>query len=121
MDTRILVTVTSLILSVCPLAWTADKAASTVPSQTKAPVVSQWPLETVKGTIEMVDPDMSLIVVKDASGVPFDFTISRSTRIGTQKVSSGLEELKSDVNRTVSVRFAPERRGDVARSIELTK
>jgi hypothetical protein len=46
----------------------------------------------------MVEPDMNLLVVKDASGVPFNFTINRFARSGTRTVSSGLRELKCDVS-----------------------
>jgi hypothetical protein len=121
MDKRILITVTSFILSVGPHAWATGKTKSADASQTKERAANTWPAETLKGTIEMVDPDMKLVVVKDASGVPFDFRVNHFTRIGTRRVSSGLGELKPDVNRMVSVQFVPERRGDVARSIELTQ
>lgn len=78
-----------------------------------------WPAESLTGTIQSVDPAQHLVVVKDANGVPFDMVVGSSTRIesGDQKVKLG--DLSSDVNKSVSVRFVPEARGDVARDIQL--
>jgi hypothetical protein len=78
-----------------------------------------WPPETLNGTITMVDPTQHLVVVQDSSGVPFDMVVTGSTRIrsGNQRLTLG--DLTSDLNKSVSLRFKPERRGDVARSIQL--
>jgi len=86
----------------------------------KKTVRSAWPPETLSGQILMVDPAKKLVVVKGPSGVPFDMDVSASTRIrsGNQKLT--LKDLASDRQKNVSVRFVPERRGDVARSIQVT-
>ena len=67
----------------------------------------------------MVDPAQHLVVVQDSSGIPFDMVVTGSTQIrsGNQKLTFG--DLTSDINKNVSLHFIPERRGDVARSIQL--
>ena len=87
-------------------------------SAATAPIRKSWPAETLNGKITMVNPVQKLVVVQ-AGGVPFDMVVKPSTRIdqGTQKID--LQMLAQDVNRPVSIRFVPERSGDVARSIEV--
>jgi hypothetical protein len=80
---------------------------------------SAWPVETLTGTITMVDPAQHLVVVQDASGVPFDMVVTPATRIRSGDQRLNLGDLSSDVNKNVSLKFVPERRGDVARSIRL--
>ena len=88
-------------------------------SATTARIRNSWPPEMLSGKIMMVNPDQKLVVVQTANGVPFDMVVKPSTRIdqGTEKID--LPTLAQDVNRPVSIRFVPERSGDVARSIEV--
>ncbi len=72
------------------------------------------PAETLTGRIWMVDPANRLVVVRDASGVPFDFVISRSTRIKSSIGTLTLHNLISMSDSQVRIKFLPERRGDVA-------
>ncbi len=78
-----------------------------------------WSAQDVTGTITIVDPAKRLVVVQTAGGVPFDLDVTRQTQIrnGAQRVS--LSNLSQDVNQTVTVRFVPERRGDVASRIRI--
>lgn len=92
-------------------------AAATKSSTTKAKQQA-WPAENLTGTIESVDPVQHLVIVK-ADGVPYDMVIGQSTRIKSGDQNLKLGDLSSDVNKSVSVRFVPEARGDVARSIQL--
>ncbi len=66
-----------------------------------------------------VDPQKRIVVVKDSSGVPFDMVVNRSTRIKAGDRELRLGDLSSDVNKKASVRFVPERHGDVAESIQM--
>jgi hypothetical protein len=59
------------------------------------------------------------VILKDASGVPFDIVVSRSTRIMSGNRELKLNDLVPDTNRKASVRFVPERSGDVAQSIRI--
>ncbi len=66
----------------------------------------------------MVDPKMDLVVVRDYSGVPFDFKVAPSTRIDAGAKREELSQLAPQ--QSVSIRFVPEARGDIARSIQVT-
>ena len=87
----------------------------------KEAIHSPWPAESLSGRIAMVDPQKRLLVVKDSSGVPFDFIVGRSTRIDSGKGRMKLPELASLQNDSVSIRYVPERKGDVAESIKLSQ
>ena len=101
----------------------ATKAATKehkAPAKTAKVERQAWPAEDITGTIASVDPAQHLVIVKTSDGVPFDMTVSRSTRIEAGDQRMKLDELNSDVNKNVSVKFVPERRGDVARTIQIT-
>lgn len=89
-----------------------------VAAQKSAPR-SAWAPETLTGTISMVDPALRVVVVKDSSGIPFDIVVNRATRIQAGNQELKLKDLSSDVNKSVSLKFVPERGGDVARTIRL--
>ncbi len=75
--------------------------------------------ETLSGTIWMVDQTKRLVVVRDASGIPFDFIVPRSVRIKSSTGAVKLQDLASMKDRTVHIKFMPERRGDVAESMRV--
>jgi hypothetical protein len=80
---------------------------------------SVWPAETLTGTISMVDPAQHLVVVEDASGVPFDMVVTHNTQIMSGGQRLNLSALNSDINKQVTLRFVPEGRGDIARSVQV--
>jgi len=67
----------------------------------------------------MVDPDHKLVVVKAPDGVFFDMVVTAKTVIKSGDHSIGLQELSRALNKSVSVEFIPERRGDVAKWIHI--
>jgi hypothetical protein len=73
------------------------------------------PAETLSGRISMVDEAKKLLIVTDANGTPFDFVVTPSTRILSQKETLALQKLSS--GDMVSIRFLPERKGDIAEKI----
>jgi predicted transcriptional regulator len=75
--------------------------------------------ETLSGVIANVYPGQDLVIVKDSGGVPFDIVVTPNTRIMSGNRTLNMKDLKQDQNKDVSVKFVPERRGDVARSIQL--
>jgi hypothetical protein len=81
---------------------------------------SAWPPETLSGKIAMVDPNRKLAVVETPDGVTYDMVVTAKTRIKSGAQAVALKDLTLDLNKTVSVKFTPERRGDVARSIQIT-
>lgn len=103
----------------------ADKPA---PKTSKAAVhktvakatMRHWRAETLSGKIAMVDPANRLVIVKGTDGVPFDMIVTRSTRIESGNQTLKLSDLASKSNQNASVHFVPERRGDVAQSIQIT-
>ncbi len=100
----------------------AEKQPAKTPAKATASVKaarSAWPAETLSATIMNVDPAQRLLIVKGPDGTPFDMVVTASTRIESGSHRLKLDDLQTDANKTVSVRFVPERAGDVARSIHL--
>lgn len=78
--------------------------------------------ETVSGTLTMVDADKKLVVVSGSSGVPYDFMVTGATRIKVGANKAKLADLSSDTNKQATVMFmAEKKRGNVAKSIEVTE
>jgi hypothetical protein len=121
---------TGMLITLVAVAWmalltvpadAADQKSAAQTQKTSAKIASSaWPAESLSGTIVTVDPAKRLVIVKDASGVPFDMVVNRSTRIMSGNRELKLGDLTSDANRKASVKFVPERGGDVARSIQIT-
>jgi len=86
---------------------------------TTAAMRSAWPPETLSGKIAMVDPAKKLMVVETPNGVPFDMVVTSKTRIKSGEQSLTLKDLARDKTQTVSVKYVPDRRGDIARSIRI--
>jgi hypothetical protein len=77
------------------------------------------PPETLIGTITMVEPSKNLIVVRDKNGTLFNFVTRRSTRIVADDRRLTVTDLSASLEKTVSIRFVPARRGNLAQLIEL--
>ena len=97
----------------------AASTTSTTTSTKAAEVRAVWPAESLSGTITIVDPALKTVVVQTPGGVPFDMVVNRNTRIKAGDRAISLQDLQQDVNKGVSVKFVPERRGDVATTIQL--
>jgi hypothetical protein len=78
------------------------------------------PRETVSGTISMVVPEKKLLVVTTAKGVPLNFVVGPETRIRAGEQRLKLTDLPGRVNQKVSVTFVPTRRGNLARTVEVS-
>jgi hypothetical protein len=112
--------VIGLSVALCaPALWAASKTTSAPAnaSTEHQPAMQRWAAQNLKGTISMVDPKMDLVVVRDSSGVPFDFKVARSTRIDAGSKRKELSQLAP--NQSVSVHFIPESKGDIARTIQV--
>ena len=97
---------------------TKAKASNKKPTKTTA-VRSAWPPETLSAKIATVDPDRKLVVLETPDQVTYDMVVNAKTRITSGNQALSLQSLTQDNNKTVSVRFIPERRGDVANSIQI--
>jgi hypothetical protein len=84
-----------------------------------AAVPNAWPPETMAGKITMVEPDRKLLVVVSPDGVPYDVVVTGATRITSGNQSVTLKGLEQYRNKNVTIKFVPERRGDVAESIRI--
>lgn len=107
------------LVSCAPTVWAANKT-TTAPANASAAqhaTTKRWPAEDLKGTISMVDPKMDLVVVRDSSGVPFDIKVERSTRIDAGAKREDLAQLAP--KQSVSIRYVPEVRGDIAQKIKV--
>jgi hypothetical protein len=115
-----LATMACALTMAIPLGAGSRPAEKTNKNMTKtAAMRSVWPAETLSGKITMVDPARKLVVVEPSDGVPFDMVVTANTRIKAGDQAIALKDLTREMNRTVSVRFNPERRGDVATSIHV--
>lgn len=95
----------------------AAKANKNKPAITA--IRSAWSPEILSGKITMVDPNQKLMVMQTPDGVAFDMVVTPHTRMRLGDHATTLKDLTQDVNKPISVRFIPERRGDVAESIQI--
>ena len=114
MRTKLWITLAAGILAFLPAA-----AAAVTSKPAHKTVHAVWAAETMSGKIAMVDPQQKLVVVTDPSGTPFDLKVTHATAIRSGGERLTLQQLNSDVNHAVSVKFIPERSGDIARSIQI--
>jgi len=78
--------------------------------------------ETVSGTITAVDTDKKIVVVSGSNGVPYDFTVGGATKITVGGSKGKLADLSGATNKQATVTFmAEKKRGDIAKSIEVTQ
>ncbi len=105
-------------ISCAPALWAAKKTTTNSANSDHTATAKRWPAQDLKGTVSMVNPKMNLVVVSDPSGVPFDIKVEHSTRIDAGAKREELSKLAP--NQSVSVRFVPEGRGDIARSIQVS-
>ena len=116
MRTRLWITLAAGILAFLPAA-----AAAATSQPAHKTVREAWAAQTLSGKIAMVDPQQNLLVVTDSSGTPFDLKVTHATAIRSGSERLTLDQLNGDVNHNVSVRFIPERSGDIASSIQIPK
>ena len=110
----------SLLLAI-PMA-AANKAPEKTARKAELAVHSRrsgWAPETVTGKIMTVDPARNLLIIQTSDNVPFDMVVKRTTKIDQGARALTLEQMRADTNKTVSVRFIPERSGDIARVIRI--
>jgi hypothetical protein len=114
-----LATAACALLLAIPAAAANQPAAKTNKQTTRTAVRSAWRPETLSGKIAMVDPARKIVVVETPDGTPFDMVLTGKTRIKSGDQAITPNQLTGDKDKSVSVRFVPERRGDVARSIQI--
>lgn len=119
----LLLTLSGALCALAPAvaAAAASKSAAAPAHSTAKAEPARWASapETISGRIMMVEPDQKIVVVTGAGGVTFDMVVTRKTRIRSGNETLNFNDLKQFENKNVSVKFLPERRGDIAESIRI--
>jgi hypothetical protein len=76
--------------------------------------------ESLSGTISSVDADKNLVVVSSSDGIPYNFVVSKGTKITAGGSKAKLSDLQSGKQASVSF-VAEKKRGNLAKSIEVTQ
>ncbi len=77
-------------------------------------------VQTVSGTLSMVDSGTKVLVVTDSDGTPFNIKITKGTRIRVNGKKGSLDDLSGQTNQQVSVKYHDRlNNGLVAQSVEL--
>jgi F420-0:gamma-glutamyl ligase len=119
----LLLLVSTLILSyvgiTLTLAQEAEKKAE-APAAAEKPKTPAVKPETLSGTLQTVVAEQKLVVVTDASGIPFNFKVTGATKIKVGGSKAKLADLSGATGKPVSVKFLAEKKtGDVAVTIEV--
>jgi hypothetical protein len=97
---------------------TSSKTKTATKATTKAKR-SAWPPETLSAKIAMVDPSHKRVVLETSDQVTYVMVVTAKTKIKSGNQALTLNDLSQDKNKTASVNFTPERRGDVATQIRI--
>jgi hypothetical protein len=76
--------------------------------------------EDLSGTISVVSPSDKEITLVASNGVPYDFDLTRKTRVELSDKNIGVKELPSENHRQATVHFVPTSRGNLAESIRIS-
>ena len=112
--------VASLILTYTAIspAFAQEKAtkpeAPATTEKAKAPAVKA---ETIAGTLQSITG--KVVVVTNSNGIPFDFVVNGATKIKVGGNKAKLADLSGSTGKSVSVKFLPEKTGNLAQSIEV--
>ena len=99
------------------LAQDAEKKTE-APATVEKAKASAVKAETVSGTL--VSADKKVAVVKDANGIPFNFTLTGATKVKVSGNKAKLADLSGATGKSVSVNFLSQKKaGNVAQSIEV--
>jgi hypothetical protein len=75
-------------------------------------------LQTLSGTISMVEAQQKVVVVTDSSGTPFNIRVTKGTKIEVGGKKSSLDDLSGQTSQQVSVKYRDHlNEGLVAQSI----
>lgn len=62
-------------------------------------------VQSVSGTLSMVDATQKVIVVTDSDGTPFNFTVGKGAKIEVSGKKGTLDDLSGQTNQQVSVKY----------------
>ena len=76
-------------------------------------------VETIRGTLSIVDSNEKLIFVKSSEGVTYDFHVTASTSITLGDRKLKFDELAEQIGKQTAVSFRPLHAGNMAVKIEI--
>jgi hypothetical protein len=78
------------------------------------------PAEDLSGTITLVDPAAKEITLVGSNGIPYDFDLTRTTRIQLSNQKIEVNELASETHKSATIHFLPTSRGNLAQTIQIS-
>jgi U3 small nucleolar RNA-associated protein 14 len=77
--------------------------------------------EDLSGTITLVDPSDKEITLVGSNGVPYDFVLTKKTRIEVANTNQkiAMNELSSESHKQATIHFVPDADGNLAESIQI--
>jgi hypothetical protein len=121
----VMVSVSCLLLCVLPLAASAHKPAAQarkVPAGKHSYTLAKQ--ESLRGTLAGIYPRAqekeTVISLRGANGVPYDFQVTPSTRILIGHKRATPEMLAQQLHKPVSVEFVPRSDGNIAQRIHVS-
>lgn len=82
---------------------------------------SSYKPETIEGNISMVVVDQKLVVVTSSDGVPYNFVVTKRTKVQIGGTPSSFDDLTGQTHKQASVTFVPRRNGNIAQSISVSE
>ena len=77
-------------------------------------------VQTLSGTVSMVDAQQKVVVVTNSDGTPFNFRVNKGTKIMVDGKKGSLDDLSGQTSKQVSVKFRDRlNTGLLAQSIEV--
>ncbi len=117
----LLLTITAALLLGIQTA-SAQKGKSTGPAtKTVQATWSSYKAETIEGTLSMVVAEQKLVVITSSNDVPYDFLVTKKTKIDIGGTPSSFDNLSGQINRQATVTFLPRRNGNMAQSISVSE
>jgi hypothetical protein len=76
--------------------------------------------EDLSGTVSAVNSSGREVTLVGSNGVPYDFELTRRTRVELSNQKIGMDELASESHKQATVHFVPTSRGNLAERVQIT-
>jgi hypothetical protein len=76
--------------------------------------------EDLSGTITVVDPSDKEVTLVGSNGVPYDFDLTRKTRVELSDKKIGANQLATETHKQATVHFVPTSHGNLADDIQIS-
>jgi hypothetical protein len=78
------------------------------------------PAEELSGTIGFVGPSDKEVTLIGANGVPYDFQLSKATKVDFAGKEIRATELGQENHKQATIRFLPTVQGNLAKSVDIS-